>query len=291
MRCDELINCNLIGLAGLISELTMQDILGSQIERGIVGLIDDSNELIKEETRSRLNGWIGKIGLDVANEYELSAAKDRVMRFVELIENPNATNREVYYQFKALREAVDDGIKGQFVYRYPKAKANVLASWKSDWAAVVRVFPVAAVDIQAGVDIWALGHHTASVFHMMRVLECGLGALAHNVGRVFDTQNWQNIINEIEKAIRQEEKSLPRGVAKQERLRFLSEAAKEFAYFKDGWRNYVSHNKCAYDERQARSVMEHTRHFMTLLSSNLSSDDLAKSGQGPVQNARESSPA
>jgi hypothetical protein len=104
----------------------------------------------------------------------------------------------------------------------------------------------------------------------MRVLEHGLRALAKDVGKSFDVQNWQNIIDQIESEIRNIGKSLPSGMAKNERLQFLSEAAKEFAYFKDGWRNYVSHNRGTYDEHQARSVMEHVRSFMTTLSSRLS---------------------
>lgn len=277
MRCDELINCDLIGLAGLISELTMQDVLGTQVEQGILGLVDNPNDPISEAMRSRLKGWIGKIGANVANEYEMLAAKDRVARFVKIIEQPEAKIRQIHYEVKALREAVQDGIKNQLVYRYPRAKGDILKSWQIDWEIVIIAFPDTATDIRSGVDIWALGHYTASVFHMMRVLEYGLGALASSVNLKFDTQNWQNIISEIEKAIKQEERSLARGRARQERLRFLSAAAKEFTYFKDGWRNYVSHNKCAYDEYQARSVMEHTRDFMHLLSSNLPSDDSKKS--------------
>jgi predicted outer membrane protein len=104
----------------------------------------------------------------------------------------------------------------------------------------------------------------------MRVLEHGLRALAKDVGRNFDVQNWQNIIDEIESEIRHLSKSLPRGIQKNERIQFLSEAAKEFMYFKDGWRNHVSHGRGDYDEHQARSIMEHVRSFMTVLSAQLS---------------------
>lgn len=104
----------------------------------------------------------------------------------------------------------------------------------------------------------------------MRVLEHGLRALAKDVGKAFDVQNWQNIIDQIESEIRTQGKTLPVGPAKSERLRFLSEAAKEFSFFKDGWRNYVSHGRAAYDEHQARMVMDHVRTFMNGLSALLS---------------------
>jgi hypothetical protein len=52
-------------------------------------------------------------------------------------------------------------------------------------------------------------------------------------------------------------------------MSFYSAAAKEFFYFKDGWRNYVSHGGDPYDEDEAFSVLEHVRAFMSHLGSRL----------------------
>ena len=87
-----------------------------------------------------------------------------------------------------------------------------------------------------------------------------------------DAESWQTIIERIEAKIREVGKALPRGSEKLLRLGFLSEAAKEFVYFKDGWRNHVSHNRYSYDEHQARSIIEHVRSFMCVLSKNITSN-------------------
>ena len=71
-----------------------------------------------------------------------------------------------------------------------------------------------------------------------------------------------------------ERKTLPKGAQRNARLQFLSEAAKEFFYFKDGWRNYVSHNRAAYDEHQAHGVLEHVRAFMNHLATQLSEETI-----------------
>ena len=126
------------------------------------------------------------------------------------------------------------------------------------------------LDIFSAVDCYALGHSTACVFHCMRILERGLSALAHDVELTFDVQQWNEIIEQIEARIVLARKKLPRGVDKNERMQFLSEAAKEFFYFKDGWRNYVSHNRGNYDENQALSTLEHVRSFMNHLATRLS---------------------
>lgn len=176
---------------------------------------------------------------------------------------------ELHGQLSSLREIVEHELSRHYFYHYDREKALKVIGARDHWFPVISAFPHTWKDIQAGVDCWALGHSTASVFHFMRVLEHGLRALAVDVGKTFDIQQWHNIIDEIESEIRAIGKKLTRGMPKNERLRFLSEAAKEFVYFKDGWRNYVSHNRANYDEHQARSVMEHVHSFMTILASRL----------------------
>jgi len=104
----------------------------------------------------------------------------------------------------------------------------------------------------------------------MRVLEFGLRALSADVGKTFDRQQWHNILEEIESSIENIRKTGPRGVEKDERLNWLSQAAKEFYYFKDGWRNYAAHGRAKYDEHQARSMMDHVCNFMNHLATRLS---------------------
>ena len=76
------------------------------------------------------------------------------------------------------------------------------------------------------------------------------------------------LISQIESKIKKEQ-NLPKSPQKSERLKFLSEAAKEFTYFKDGWRNYVSHGRSKYDEPQSLSAINHVITFMINLSTEL----------------------
>ena len=136
-------------------------------------------------------------------------------------------------------------------------------------------FPNATAELREAGKAYAADLPTASVFYSMRAVEHGLRALAGNVGLVFGTQNWQNIINEIEKQISDWQKNGIPGVppkdkaAKDARLQFLSETAKEFGYFKDGWRNYVAHTKVPYNEYQALTVLNHSTDFIVRLSAQL----------------------
>jgi hypothetical protein len=123
-------------------------------------------------------------------------------------------------------------------------------------------FPGAALELRSAGNCYALDLPTACVFHCMRALEFGLGALAKDVHLVWAKEQWHNIIEMIESKLKSERETLPRGLPKDERLNFLSQAAKEFFYFKDGWRNYVSHNRLTYDETQAFQIFGHVRAFI-----------------------------
>ena len=129
-------------------------------------------------------------------------------------------------------------------------------------------FQGVASDIAAASRCFALDEWTACVFHLMRVLEIGLRWLAADVGlphSAVENENWKNVIDQIESAIRKLE-ALPKSQAKIDRVKFLSGTATQFRYFKDAWRNHVAHAHEHYDEREATMVWTHVRSFMEALA-------------------------
>lgn len=264
MTMLHMINSRVFGICSTCSQLMLYQLA---IRYDIANDPAAGNRLLTESKKADLRGWL-KVIRCLADDFSMKAVHIRVDGFEERM-NKNITVRDLEAETRIMRETIDASLKSQLIYRYPDDKSALLQRWQEDWAAVLRAFPSSRSDVIAGVDCWALGHATASAYHFMRVLEYGLRALAADVGRSFDVQNWQNIIDQIESEIRDLGKTLPAGVGKTERLRFLSEAAKEFSYFKDGWRNHVAHSRVTYDEHQARRVMEHVRAFMTVLSSRL----------------------
>lgn len=133
---------------------------------------------------------------------------------------------------------------------------------------VESVFADARDDISAAARCLALGQWTASVFHSMRVLEHGLRALAAKLSLPPDAvvlENWNTVIERIEKAIR-DLQNQPKSLLKAETLEKYSKAAVQFRYFKDAWRNHVSHSRASYDEGAAQSVFNHTKQLMQHLA-------------------------
>lgn len=129
---------------------------------------------------------------------------------------------------------------------------------------VASAFGDANRDIAAASRCYALDEWTACVFHLMRALEHGLRIMAKKVGLSAEAmahENWKNIIDQVEKKIREIEGE-PKSPEKIERTRVFSAAAVQFRYFKDAWRNHVSHSHASYDEREADTIYTHVKAFM-----------------------------
>lgn len=263
---DQMLNCSIVGIMALQAELQLQLCLSRQV-MDPKPLVERPSDIVDDESRARLSGWL-EIADDVARDFEMKSLADRISQFRKALQDPCLTHVKLDYQLNAMSDSLRFEIKtGHLFYRYPAGKAEVLKNWKKDWAAVTQTYPETTGDVFSAIDLWALGHYTASVFQFMRVLEVGLKVLAEEVEVEVPQDSWYTVLSQIEKAIKEEARR-PRGREKRERMQFLSEAAKEFFYFKDGWRNYVSHNHCVYDENQAKGAMEHVRQFMTLLAKN-----------------------
>jgi len=134
---------------------------------------------------------------------------------------------------------------------------------------VAEAFPSVEQDIKHAGKCLAFEEWTASVFHSMRILEIGLSVLAKDVDvPKVDYRNWESLIQDIETNI----KTASAGDKIKEQ--FYSEAALQFRYFKNAWRNHVMHVRDTYDEQRAETIFSHAREFMVHLSAKLKEEAL-----------------
>jgi hypothetical protein len=134
---------------------------------------------------------------------------------------------------------------------------------------VAKAFPSAEYDIKEAGNCLALSRATACVFHSMRVLEHSLCALADQFGVPFDNKSWNDVIEPIEKAIRQIKNQSKKPRSWKANEQFYSEAAAQFMHFKNAWRNYTAHKQFKYTEDEAEAIFRHVRDFMMHISKRL----------------------
>ena len=130
---------------------------------------------------------------------------------------------------------------------------------------VSDAFPSAERDIKESGSCYAADRNTACVMHLMRILEVGLGVLATNLGVSYERRNWENVINDIEAAIKKIN-GPHAGSDWKDKERFYSETAKDLRYFKNAWRNHAMHYREHYETSEARSIWNHVQAFMAQLA-------------------------
>jgi hypothetical protein len=179
--------------------------------------------------------------------------------------------KEIAVAIKGLRWKVEQELRSCMFYFVDEQDKILIKA--TDPFELQSSFPSALKEFGDAARCISFEQGTAAVFHCMRALESGIKALATEVGKVYDIQQWNIILNEIESEIGLMRRNGIPGLSKLEKdskLEFLSRAAIEIGYFKDGWRNYVSHNKKPYDVLEAKSIYNHSGSFMKVLSERLS---------------------
>lgn len=124
-------------------------------------------------------------------------------------------------------------------------------------------------DLREAARCYALGRHTASVFHCMRAVEAGLIALGYDLKvPAAKNKNWQELLNEINKAIKQVGEKT-HGVTWRDQRQWYSEVSAHLQVIKDAWRNDVMHVHRGYNQARAREILHATRSFMCQLATQL----------------------
>jgi len=190
---------------------------------------------------------------------------------VSAFANSKCTHQELYMRIVALREAMEDELHGKKLVQIPNLRSEYCDKKDAFGEAVSIAFPSAERDIQEAANCYALGFNTACVFHLMRVLEKGLMALAHSLNVAYTSENWGRILDKIEAAIAPLEKvSIKENPNKLSDLQFYGESATQFRYFKNAWRNHVVHACVNYGPEEALAIMGHVRDLMQSISKRLS---------------------
>ena len=239
----------------------------TQMEQARGRLVFTHNEEALNELRVQLD--------NVRNEFE-SEQVSRLLtqQLARLIKVAEVASADSDYELAMLIDRVGELEKNLieelatylFFVVPPSCKWIYLDPQKWFSESIIIEFPEADRDIRDACQCFALAQWTAAVFHSMRILEIGLRSLASDLGLTnLDDENWKNILDLIEKEVRKIEAE-PKSADKIARAKFYSEACIQFRYFKDAWRNHVSHGKQSYDEQDALAVLTHVRDFMRHLA-------------------------
>jgi HEPN domain-containing protein len=179
--------------------------------------------------------------------------------------------------FNDLRRAVLRDLRDQAFLILPSDDTKYYQQEQLFGPEVHANFASSRTDVTEAGNCYATGRYTACVFHCMRVVEKGLHALVrelndkHSAGIVFrdkvEYENWGSIITEIQLAL-ENPKRIQRlaPLPTKEEMTLYSKIAIESEYFKNAWRDDVSHSRSEYDQPAALTVIDHVKAFMVYLA-------------------------
>ena len=167
-------------------------------------------------------------------------------------------------EVNVLKESVLDQIKSRKFLYIPPDRIPMYDAVDLFGPEVTASFRVSDFHIREAGTCMSLERPTASVYHLMCVLEGGLDSLSHAVGLPQSQKNWSVILKQIEDQIAAMGQQTPRADKE-----FYSRAALQFNYFREAWRNHVAHGRAKFTETEAAKVFEHVKDFMLHLSTRL----------------------
>lgn len=88
------------------------------------------------------------------------------------------TPNEIKLALERLIEDISLEMKQEVFFHYRRDLADLLRSIPAVWEDVICAFPSSRHEIEAGIDCFALGDYPGSIFHMLRIAEVGLRAIA-----------------------------------------------------------------------------------------------------------------
>jgi hypothetical protein len=146
--------------------------------------------------------------------------------------NPVESGNLMRQNLAQIRSRLADELTSKSVYLIPNR--SHLEDTEGFGEAVATAFPNAVFDIVEAGKCLTFSRATACVMHLMRVLEVGLFALAARLDIDAKSDNWNSILDLMEKEIRSRTKKTHGEDWKNIDEPFFTEAATHFRFLKNG---------------------------------------------------------
>jgi hypothetical protein len=190
---------------------------------------------------------------------ELGSALAQIAR---LKDYPSSNINIVEYrqELKDLRRRIEDELKTRMFLFVPVGKAGFYSEKALFGTEVEARFPDAIFDIEEAGKCLALARATATVCHLMRVVEVGVRELAKTLSATIGTDRpWGAILNDVDDAIEALRKA-------GNPVDDLVAVSASLHAVKTAWRNPAMHSKAKYTEEEAEDIFLASRGFTRRLA-------------------------
>jgi hypothetical protein len=248
------------------------DLLRQEIVVAFQRATQDEHARLSDADRERLTSNLQGVEQECA-QLGLGNADNRLGRIFTDLRLETPTYAALMRELRTLHEAIEDDIRTEYFFHYRRDRALLFPRIPADWLPTLRQFKSSTKEIEKGIDCYGLEHYAACVFHMMRVAEIGMRALARERQVSFprhplEWAEWENVIDQIDKKARDAANGIQRGPARDAVRTFYTTAVAQLRAFKET-RNRIMHMRGEFDELDAERAINQVRDFMNGLSAKI----------------------
>ncbi len=210
-----------------------------------------------------------KTAINHADQADMASVKTMAERILRTTRKRTITEEEyptkhLEADIANLRSRYEDELAAKYFVYIAPAKKTLIENPLAGWTTTMATFPDAQGDIEEAGKCYALARGTASVFHLMRIMEIGVQVLGTKFGITnVASKLWSNITNEWSTKIKALPETKPAEKAHKEKL---SESWVHLDHVRLAWRNPTMHPKQTYTLDEAKDVYDKVRAFMNSLA-------------------------
>jgi len=240
-------------------------------EKELCDMVYPSTEKLKDRIadQERIREFLTNV-LDDCKSLGLVYTQKHTQRMLGMSRDENITFKEFASLYGELIHRISDEVEEYTFFRLPKEKSQYYSNPIDMFGKeIVEKFPSARLEVEEAGKCYAAGRYTASVFHLMRVLELGIRALRRSLGLpASSNRNWESVLKKCDQELKKPHQE--RSVQWNTDETFFAEATANLRAVKDAWRNTTMHIEHIYDDEKAGDLFNAVRAFMRHLSVKLS---------------------
>jgi hypothetical protein len=221
------------------------------LERGIKSPIISASSKGFMAAVTEIEGHCEKLGLKVSVQAARGALR--------LLASPDTVFSDLAPAIQQLRNDIQWETQSVLFFHVPGKQSDFYDQKELFGVDVNLKFPSIQYDMVEAGNCYAMGRGTACVFHLMRIMEVGVQGLGTKLGvTLVAEKNWQNILDEVNKAIKRLPPKDSATIAK-------SQASASLYSVKLAWRNEVMHPNDTYTLEEAENLIRQVKTFMGYL--------------------------
>lgn len=237
----------------------------------VIHLAKEAQGPLGDQDKAEVARLLGKIKQDCVYA-DLVCTQLQVERLLQQLDG-EVLHSEIAAGMPDLLRRLNDEAGLSFCLILSRDEAKLYSQKQPFGPEVEEAFPSAISDIVEASRCLSLARGTASVFHLMRVMEAGLKGLAKALGIPY-APSWESYLKQIHTKVDQKYKK--KGIKWRRDEPFFTDTAAHLQAVRVAWRNPTMHIVSHYSPESAEEIFNAVRGFMASLSKRLNESGIMK---------------